>query len=294
MQHGEEDAWTSYWRGMPPRIVDTVADGHWRAFFGRLPANARILDIGTGLMDVPLLAKQVSPGFELHAVDQADVDARRISGSEGIRFRRARADDTGYPDGHFDAVTGSYALEYTALKDGALDERALAGTLAELRRVMKPRALGNFLMHHPDSAISRQIRKDLVGLARINELGLYAKARDFLKDPSPSNFEVLRDATERLRKEHPHAGGTMARGFQVVLQAEQQRGSAVALDLLREFERTVLNDAARFESMQTVAGLDPQRVQRLLVEAGFDVDQTLTLEDGVSISGWAVQVRKNA
>jgi hypothetical protein len=271
-----------------------LAEGHWRAFFGLLPSNARILDIGTGLLDVPLLAKQISAGFELHAVDQADVDVGRITGSEGIRFRRARADHTGYPDDHFDAVTGSFALEYTALRDGALDEGALAATLAELRRVMKPRALGNFLMHHPDSAIARQVRNDLVGLARIRELGLYAKARAFLGNPSPSNFEVLRDATERLRREHPHAGGTMSRGFQVVLQAEQQRGSAVALDLLRAFERTVLNDAARFESMQTVAGLDPQRVRALLVEAGFDVDATVTLDDGASVSGRAVRVRRSA
>lgn len=119
----------------------------WRDFFESLRAqspNARALDIGSGNLAVSLFAQGISPGFDLHAIDRADIKPGRIAQSDRIQFRRGEAERTGYPDGHFDAVTSRFGLEYTDL----------ARSLSEFSRILRPGGKGLLLLHHARIPVS--------------------------------------------------------------------------------------------------------------------------------------------
>lgn len=101
-----------------------------------LPEGARVLDLGcgTGQSTWPLAARY--PGAELHALD-LPAELCRFAWREAqdrglsVHVRQAAAEDTGYPDGHFDLVF-AFILFHEVPDDAA------AAILAEARRILKP------------------------------------------------------------------------------------------------------------------------------------------------------------
>lgn len=155
----------------------------WEDFFARLPAGARILDVATGNGAIALLAAEYSLAndarFETHGIDSARIDPASAWTGEpevlaAVNFHgQTSAEQTGFPDGHFQAVTGQYALEYTDI----------GPTLAELARVMAPGASGRFLLHHPDSiVIQTSVRERAHGQLLFEEALLFDKAERLLQD----------------------------------------------------------------------------------------------------------------
>lgn len=154
----------------------------WEDFFARLPAGARILDVATGNGAIALLAAEYSLAndarFETHGIDSARIDPASAWTGEpevlaAVNFHgQTSAEQTGFPDGHFQAVTGQYALEYTDI----------GPTLAELARVMAPGASGRFLLHHPDSiVIQTSVRERAHGQLLFEEALLFDKAERLLQ-----------------------------------------------------------------------------------------------------------------
>jgi ubiquinone/menaquinone biosynthesis C-methylase UbiE len=163
------DQWEAYYRGGAIATCPTAADGGydlevraaWVEFFSMLADGARVLDVGTGNGVVALIAAETAAArdqrWEIHATDLAQIDplrhvpdgAQRLAGiafHPGVATERLPFDAES-----FDAVSGHYALEYTDV----------GAALAEIRRVLKPGANAQFIMHSADSVLVRSARASL-------------------------------------------------------------------------------------------------------------------------------------
>lgn len=92
----------------------------------------RVLDVGCG--DGVLTWRLQRQGASAHGVDASDLAiqlAREMHGKRGsdAEFRTVSGYDTGYPDGHFDAIVSSDVIEHVRDPDRLL---------GEIRRVLKP------------------------------------------------------------------------------------------------------------------------------------------------------------
>jgi ubiquinone/menaquinone biosynthesis C-methylase UbiE len=153
--------WEDFWRS--GRIVSCPTDSTdgytgnvrkvWEQFFVGLPAGSRLLDIGTGNGALPLIALDIaqkrSVAFEIHGVDLARIDPRRVVPDGQRLFGNAvfhggvRAEAMPFADGYFHGIAGQYSLEYT--------EREAA--LREIHRVIAASAPARFVLHHASSVV---------------------------------------------------------------------------------------------------------------------------------------------
>jgi len=213
------DIWSSYWHG--PRLVCSLATesiGYpqalqdvWRRFFETLQGGTRLLDIATGNGAVAIIANEAARAlgrhFDIHASDRADIDpVTHLRGTglltDGITFHpNTPAEATPFPDAHFDAVTGQFALEYTDM----------AATVREISRILKPGGQARFILHMRDSEIDLQTRQQLrdIHLA-LDELQILLKARRMLAaayafEQAGSQDQTLLLDAERARQEYIQA-----------------------------------------------------------------------------------------
>lgn len=153
----------------------------WRDFFAPLPTGARILDIGTGNGAVALIAAETATSlgrhWEIHATDLAQIDpSRHVPGGiqrfSGITFHPGVAtEQLPFPDSHFDAASGQYALEYSNTALG----------LAALARVLKANGQAQFVLHHADSRLVLSGKVSLREAELIfNKLHVYRRLRKLL------------------------------------------------------------------------------------------------------------------
>jgi SAM-dependent methyltransferase len=136
---------------------DSVAAG-WRAFFGGLPAGARILDLCTGNGAAALIAAEIgrkeAKGFEIVAVDQAAIDppayvTRHAEDLAAIRFVPGTAIEAlPFPDASFDAAISQYGIEYSDL----------ARSLPEAARVIAPGGHLRLVVHTAEGAVAAGAR----------------------------------------------------------------------------------------------------------------------------------------
>jgi ubiquinone/menaquinone biosynthesis C-methylase UbiE len=104
----------------------------------RVAGGDRVLDAGTGTgLALPRLARQAAPGavWGLDRTPAMLARARRrtaaLSGPGGIRLTRGDLRALPFPDGAFDAVFSSYAVDVLSAPDGR-------AALRELVRVLRP------------------------------------------------------------------------------------------------------------------------------------------------------------
>lgn len=137
-----------------------VADA-WRGFFASLPRQARLLDIGTGNGVLAVMARDfarsIGSEWAIDATDLALIDPpRHVDGGAdrfaGITFHPGIATERlPFPDGHFDAVIGHYALEYADT----------AAALEAIHRVLRSGGSAQFVLHHAQSALVESARRSL-------------------------------------------------------------------------------------------------------------------------------------
>ncbi|WP_181952553.1 class I SAM-dependent methyltransferase [Vulcaniibacterium gelatinicum] len=254
--------WEAYYRGGALATCPTSPEGGydlelrevWRDFFAPLPAQARLLDIGTGNGAVALIAAETAAAlgrrWEIHATDLAQIDPpRHVPGGaerfSGITFHPGVAtEQLPFPEAHFDAVSGQYALEYSDT----------ARALAELARVLKPGARAQFVLHHAESRLVltgkvSQREAELV----FNELRVYRRLRKLL-----AGERMSADAAQRAGVEVQSA----IRALKLALPQAQQSGGgrmlAVTLDAVRKLMEM------RAEARPELVGLEIDRAENEL------------------------------
>lgn len=175
--NARDRAWATYWRsGALASCQGAMQDSYggrlrqwWRAFFADLPDGARVLDIGTGngavLHIAAELARERDRRFELHGIDSAAIEPLAALGERGALLgeatfhARTGAERTGFGDASFDAITGQYALEYSATEH----------SVPELARVARPGARIAFVLHREDSVVAARMRQQLEQIALLFE-----------------------------------------------------------------------------------------------------------------------------
>jgi len=104
-----------------------------------MPADGkvtRVLDIGTGIGQLAVAMKEKHPTAEVHGIDVAApmlryAHMRAVDIGADVTFAQRLAENTGYPDGHFDIVV-SYILFHEVTAE------ATKAIIAEARRILRP------------------------------------------------------------------------------------------------------------------------------------------------------------
>lgn len=96
----------------------------------------RILDMGTGIGQLALAMKERFPDAEVHGVEIGApmlryAHMRAVNLNTELHFKHALAEDTGYPDNHFDVVV-SYLLHHEVTAE------ATQKIVAEAKRILRP------------------------------------------------------------------------------------------------------------------------------------------------------------
>jgi ubiquinone/menaquinone biosynthesis C-methylase UbiE len=283
--------WEDFWRS--GRLVSCPTDSTdaytgnvrrvWEAFFGALPAGARLLDVGTGNGALPLIALEAarkrSVAFEVHGVDLARIDPRRTVPDGERLFGNAvfhggvGAEAMPFADRHFDAVTGQYALEYTR-SDAAL---------IEIRRVMAAGAPARFVLHHASSIVVTTAQESLAHAYELDErAAAFSDLRDF----------VAAERTDTTRAARLHAR-IVERIAQLHRLSVQSKGSRLLADVLpalgRLFElRQQLSPAEFTEAFERTHRAFEAARQRLrdMIDAALDESGMRRIADQARAAGF--------
>lgn len=127
--------------------IEPVADG-WRAFFGTLRSDARVLDLCTGNGAIALIAAAALPEARIDAIDRATIDpARHVRRHPELIGRidfhgGVAAEKMPFADAVFDAIVSQYGFEY-AERDAAT---------AEVARLLAPGGRLRLVVHAADGA----------------------------------------------------------------------------------------------------------------------------------------------
>lgn len=101
---------------------------------GSAPRRLRVLDVGTGAADVPLIlarwGRALGIVLEVEAIDLhpqvVAIARRRTAGTPGIKVRRADARALPYPPASFDVAISTLTLHHLAARDAAVALREMA------------------------------------------------------------------------------------------------------------------------------------------------------------------------
>lgn len=312
------EQWETYYRGGMIATCPTGPDGGydlevrdaWVEFFSMLPAQARILDVGTGNGVVALIAAETASAqgrnWEIHATDLAQIDpprhvpdgARRLA---GITFHAGVATEhLPFETESFDAVSGHYALEYT-------DTRA---ALAEIHRVLKPAGDAQFIMHHADSMLLQSARRtlreaeivlvDTKVFRRLHRLVAMEQVVPVAAQRATAELRaaihVLKQALEQSRQSG--AGRVLSVALDAVQKLlaarKEMKPAAVGLEVDRaeaELRASVrrLNDLIEHARTQQ----DMEGIQKEAAAAGFSlIERTLQYHAGNNLVGWQLLLHR--
>jgi SAM-dependent methyltransferase len=314
------EQWETYYQGgalaTGPAGEDGLYDQEvrraWTEFFSALPADARILDVGTGNGVIVLIAGEVAAArgarWEIHGTDLARIDppqhvadgARRFA---GVTFHPGVATERlPFDDGSFDAVSGHYALEYSDIPVA----------LAQIHRVLKPGGDAQFVLHHVDSALLRTARRsmreaDLV----LKETRIYRRLHRLVSmDQVPQAVldratRELVAAIRQLKQElaqaqalHPGAGrllGVALDAVQKLLAARrEERPEVVGIQVDRAEEEM----RAAWRRLSDLVGHarsaeDLQNIQRDALALGFTLVEYMPLNHAVTnLVGWQLLLHR--
>lgn len=311
--------WETYYRGGALATGPAGSDGlydlevraAWEGFFALMPAQARLLDIGTGNGVLPLIALEVAAAraaqWQIDATDLARIDPPRFVADGARRFAGVRfhagvaSEQLPFEDACFDGVSGHYALEYSDT----------TRALAEVMRVLKPGGEAQFVLHHADSLLLGSARRSLADADLVfKQTKLYRRLHKLLT-MEQNGGEALKRASDevvaairslRSAFEARRAAGDSAQILAVALDAAQKllaartqlRPEQVGLEVDRAEEE--LRTAARRLNDLVAHALDAEAAQRLRATAeatGFTgVELGLLHHNGDHLVGWLLSLRR--
>lgn len=314
------EQWETFYRGGalatgpagPDGLYDLEVREAWARFFASLPADARLLDVGTGNGVVPLIARSVAEGvgarWEVDATDLARIDPRRdvVDGERrfaGIRFHPGVATESlPFEAATFDAATGHYALEYCDT----------ARALAEVHRVLKPGADAQFILHHADSLLLQTARRaqDDARLL-LDELAIYRKlhrvvtmegaASPALEEATNALLAAIRKVKQALadaQRRQPGSARMLAVALDAIPKLLDMRRRKPAAETGVEVERAeseIAAGRARVDDLVAHA-LDEQGMARVVDEAaraGFtQIERWPLRHAGTNLVGWQLTLHR--
>ena len=275
-----------------------------------------MLDICTGNGAIAMIANEISRArsldLEIHAIDSAVIRPLATVRHdrdllEGIRFySETPAESTPFPAGHFHAVTGQYAFEYTSEAD----------CIAELARITAPGGRLQFVIHHSGSVVIETSREELRhGAIILDETRIFDVARTLMErvgavrtpeekralaaDPdAESEREALNRGAERLSRAaesspHPELLHLALERISGAYKAIGQ-GASQALERLAAGRGEIEANLARLEDLMAAARSpeDLRRIAGSLASAGFEVGTPEELRhDNGPLMGWLLQAR---
>lgn len=217
--------WTQYWKegradcftGELPETARVAIDRAWRKFFLRLPAGAKIVDLAAGAGYVARLAAQHGD-FDITCADIADMPHQEAKVNSSTLRLSGNVDLSELPfaDECFDVAVSQFGIEYSDL----------SAAIAEVARVLKSDGVGQFIIHHTQSAISSATRARLVAFETIIGDGSVFDTADSMfglfGDSAPqsetlaavtkfrSQMQTLRTNYSRQFKDEPNVGEIVA------------------------------------------------------------------------------------
>jgi SAM-dependent methyltransferase len=231
---------------------DSVAAG-WRAFFGALPAGARLLDLCAGNGAAALIAAEIgrrqAKGFEIVAVDRAAIDppayvTRHAEDLAAITFVPGTdVEALPFPDRRFDAAISQYGIEYSDL----------ACSIPEAVRVIAPGGRLRLVVHAAEGAVAAGARAviaeaDLL-LGEIGLTGAAARCFEALwavereggdeRQEADEAFAAFQAALERTARQIPQAqdANMFKNSGAVLLDTFKRRGHFDLEQLLAKVEQ---------------------------------------------------------
>ena len=277
----------------------------WEQFFSVLPAGARILDVGTGNGALPLIAvdaaRKRSVVFEVHGVDLARIDPRRVvPGGEQlfgntVFHAGVAAEAMPFADGYFHAVAGQYSLEYTR-RDAAL---------AEIRRVLAAKGPARFMLHHASSIVVTTAHESLAHARELDErAAAFADLREYVAAERTDAERAARlhaRIVERIA--HLHRLSAQSKGSQLLADVLPALGRLFELrqrlspsEFDEAFDRTYRAFKAALQRLREMidAALDEPAMQRVAAQAraaGFgDVRFAPLVQDAGTLVGWQLDM----
>ena len=305
--------WEDFWRsgrlvscptGAEDRYTGNVGEV-WQRFFAGLSSGTRVLDVGTGNGALLLMALDAararSARFEVHGIDLARIDPRRVVPDGARRFEDAifhggiAAEALPFAPGYFQAAVGQYSLEYTRWEE----------TLRELRRVMDADAPARFVLHHASSIVADTARESLSHSRELEERAqAFTDLREYVAAERTDSARAAR-LTERMaeRMGSMHDVAARSKGSRLLADVLLALGDLFELrkrlppaDFAAAFDRTYGAFKAAEQRLRDLLGaaLDEPAMGRLAQAArasGFcDVRfAPLSQEDGVLI-GWQLEM----
>jgi len=322
MSHGRLDAgqWSSYWQrgtfhslpGLFPENYAGPVSRFWHAVFSRLPADARVLDLGTGNGALALLAGRYAEKngleFRVTGIDSAIVDPpaqvpdawKPLAGKITFLSPR-RMEQTGLPGAHFHLVMSQFAFEYAEREEA----------VAELARLLRPQGLFVAVLHHERSKVVQQATHLLRQIELCDHSGLLPLARRILELQATAPGEkskAERAACARrfnqamqalLPADRQFADPAHLRGFRQSLGSllDAKSGPAAArLRRLAQFEEEIRLYRLRLQDLQSAA-LSPDQLQALrrqLAKRGLVTTRLMPLFHGDAFLGFTLQARQNS
>ncbi|MGH8595876.1 MAG: class I SAM-dependent methyltransferase, partial [Gammaproteobacteria bacterium] len=253
--------------------------------------GALILDIGTGKHAATLIAREMSPHFDLYGIDVARLPPPPKEAQ--IRAARMSANQLAFADLQFAAVMSVNGIEY------ADSERAFP----EMHRVMRAGAAGALVLHRPDSSIAASSKNFLGFVESVPLMETLALAERYLhKGTDLVRRELARRVAELRRIEVKHDFGRYYRAVITgIPNAIRLRGSSPERGhhMIRRFEKDLRWRYQRDQFVVSHMSRVPTNREDLgkwLCGYGFEVDVIGEVFDdyarGRTLLGWAVRFHK--
>ncbi|MEM9300504.1 MAG: methyltransferase domain-containing protein [Pseudomonadota bacterium] len=299
----QADLWSPYWQADPqpasidafPTDVRDAIELRWLTHFRRLPAGARVLDIGCGAGALAVLAARAATAE--HPLDFTGIDlAADVPTAPATAFLAARflggqdAAALSFGDAAFDLVVSQFGFEY-----GDFDP-----SLIEAARVCRGALLA--LVHAADGSVVQQ-NAPLAGQVDwlLDERQLPATLRGYLETGSAEaarDLKGLSGAMVERARTMPNAAFLEAasRAIGEFIQAFAGKPAAAWSEPLERFEAALRNHGSRMRALGA-AGRSESELRRAcerLRELGFataTVDPLLS-PGGRHLVGYWLEARR--
>lgn len=296
----DPDVWTPFWKKGHPTTIEIPYSGvikkFWVESLERIATanpRVRILDICTGNLPIPFIAKEISAEFDIIGIDTADIDDRykALGAKVGIKFLRRPAENTAFESNSFDVVTGCYALEYTKIDEA----------LKEMHRVLKEGGYGIFVVHHPSSITVGGIRENFEIDSEILQENIYEHILQYIKTKDEVSKQKLISFRERLIK---HKSSDRTKALKDVIDMAILIGGLESSPeqvetcekLVKVAQETTISNVRLLESLLEIGVKfnSESEIESKFKQFGFEIISLDLLKVKDPLLGWGLLVKKTS